>query len=94
MFPPGLEALYRQAGFPSAFLSSLGGAGGGAGSNGGSMSGGRGMGGMDSSPIGNVGSPGMMQNIGLQSHAANPTRKFNLISYKISYHLVLYLQQK
>ena len=32
------------------------------------------MGGMDSGGVGNVGTPGMMQNIGLQSHAANPTR--------------------
>jgi len=62
IFPPGLEALYRQAGFPP-FLGSLGGPG----HHGGSPGSLHGLG-------GHGGLPGpSTTHIGLQSHAANPT---------------------
>eukprot|EP00095_Tigriopus_kingsejongensis_P009938 maker-scaffold1000_size72005-snap-gene-0.11 protein:Tk09938 transcript:maker-scaffold1000_size72005-snap-gene-0.11-mRNA-1 annotation:"protein abrupt-like isoform x1" len=57
LFPPGLEALYRQAGFPSAFLGLAAGAAGG--SPGGPVSS---MHGLASS----------VPQVGLQSHAGNP----------------------
>ncbi len=78
LFPPGLEALYRQAGFPSAFLGLAAGAVGG------------GPGGPDGGPSPSIGAnlsstpsprpPGTgisptHQHIGLQSHANNPNRK-------------------
>ncbi len=91
LFPPGLEALYRQAGFPSAFLGlaagaaasaagSEGGSGGSTGRGGGS-GGERGSSGPTSSspnapPPGIIpGLPPTTQHGGLQSHAGNPNRK-------------------
>ena len=74
LLPPGLEALYRQAGFPPAFFG-LGGAGAG--------SGGGGPPGPSSSNTGGAGGlPGLgsgVPQVGLQSHAGNPNRKFNYI---------------
>jgi hypothetical protein len=64
LFPPGLEALYRQAGFPTAFL----GLGGGGSGSGGASSG-----------VHHVSNSGPTApysgHIGLQSHANNPTSK-------------------
>ena len=67
LFPPGLEALYRQAGFPSAFLGLAAGA--------------AASGGSSTPPNGppHGGLPGLIPSVpqvGLQSHAGNPNRKF------------------
>ena len=78
LFPPGLEALYRQAGFPTAFL----GLGGGAGAaSAGSAAGSTTAGSTSASSTPHVpptstsiGSP--YTNIGLQSHANNPSCKY------------------
>lgn len=62
LFPPGLEALYRQAGFPSAFLGLAAG----------------GAGAPPGLPVSSSSSlPGMPSGppVGLQSHAGNPSRK-------------------
>ena len=59
IFPPGLEALYRQAGFPPFLGLGAGGGGGGVG--------------------GGAGLPGpSISHVGLQSHAANPTGKYQV----------------
>ena len=64
LFPPGLEALYRQAGFPSAFLGLAAGATGGNHSVSASGAGGTIPGFTSSVP-----------QVGLQSHAGNPNRE-------------------
>jgi len=74
LFPPGLEALYRQAGFPTAFLGLGGGAGAASvGSAAGSTTAGSTS--ASSTPhlttSTNINSP--YTNIGLQSHANNPS---------------------
>ena len=76
LFPPGLEALYRQAGFPTAFLGLGGGAGAASvGSAAGSTTAGSTS--ASSTPhlttSTNINSP--YTNIGLQSHANNPSCK-------------------
>ena len=78
LFPPGLEALYRQAGLSSAFLglaanaAAAGGGGAGAG-----VGGGPGSGSLhgSTSPGAIPGITNTVPQVGLQSHAGNPNRK-------------------
>ena len=65
LFPPGLEALYRQAGFPSAFLGLAAGTAG-AGATPPGVSGATSIPGLSTS----------VPQVGLQSHAGNPNREF------------------
>ena len=89
LFPPGLEALYRQAGFPTAFLGGLGaGAGTAATSSTASAASttGGGGGGSSSTPHVSTAGPGSggsapgtpYTHIGLQSHANNPSCKLKI----------------
>ncbi len=80
LFPPGLEALYRQAGFPSAFLglaaasgsAAAAAAAGGSGPGGGSG----GSGSNRDSPTSSItGIAPTVPQVGLQSHAGNPNRE-------------------
>ena len=79
LFPPGLEALYRQAGFPTAFLGLGGGAGAAsAGSAAGSTAGSTSASSTPHVPT-STGLASPYTNIGLQSHANNPSCKYLFI---------------
>lgn len=67
LFPPGLEALYRQAGFPAAFLGLQSGNGSGQGGSGSSSA---------SHNVTSSGAAPTYTHVGLQSHANNPSRKY------------------
>ena len=83
LFPPGLEALYRQAGFPTAFLGLGAGAAAGAAASAvaghGTGGGSAGNPGGSSTPLSsssNTTTNSPYTHVGLQSHANNPSCKY------------------
>ena len=83
LFPPGLEALYRQAGFPTAFLGLGAGAAAGAAASAvaghGAGGGSAGNPGGSSTPLSsssNTTTNSPYTHVGLQSHANNPSCKY------------------
>ena len=81
LFPPGLEALYRQAGFPTAFLGLGNAAGAAAAAGGGAAAGGvLNPGSSNVTPLSVSNSSSTTTtpyaHVGLQSHANNPSCKY------------------
>lgn len=86
LFPPGLEALYRQAGFPTAFLGLGAGAAAGAAASAvtghGTGGGSAGNPGGSSTPLSsssNTTTNSPYTHVGLQSHANNPSCKYKAL---------------